>query len=150
MADPLSLVASLVAVATAGLEVFKKIRRLTNAIGNSNEEIRSIGEQVSYSTQAIESMNEFLEDAKGLISIRVSQDALQLVEKVRSIFIEITRMLRFKSYKYGSNLLLAVQWVFTRDKVKPLCAKMESYKLTLNIMVSTMKLAKCKKAIDDG
>ena len=149
MADPLSLLASLLAVATAGIEVSKTLCKLADIIGNSNEEIRSISEEVSAFSRIIGDLHEFLEDAKDLISSNASQNARHILIMCEGIFAKIKRMLQFSKRKYGNNFWQGMQWSFRRDKVKPLCAKLESYKSTLVIMLSVMKLAKCKKMMSN-
>ena len=149
MADPLSLLASLLAVASAGIAVSKKIYKLADAIDSSGDEISSIGEQVSDTARVIRDLNDFLEDARDLISAKALLDASQLLQRFKDIFTKIGKMLHSAKREDANNIWNGIRWTFTREKVKPMCAKLESYKLTLIIMLSTMKLAKCKSEIDN-
>ena len=149
MADPLSLGASLLAVASAGIAVSKILFKLADTIGSSNEEIRSIGKEISAFARVVEDLHEFLKEAKDLISQRAIDNALEIMSICGDTFALIKRMLEYSAGKYASNFWHGVQWSFRREKVKPLCARLESYKTTLTMMITLIKLAKCRKTIDD-
>ena len=149
MADPLSLGASLLAVASAGVAVSKTLFKLADTIGTSNDEVRSIGKEVSAFARVVEDLYEFLEDAKELISQQAIANALDIMDTCSETFAKIKRKLKFGAGKHANSFWQGVQWSFRREKVKPLCAKLESYKSTLILMLSVVKLAKCKKLLEN-
>ena len=146
MADPLSLGASLLAVASAGVAVSKTLFKLADTIGNSNEEVRSIGKEVSAFARVVEDLYEFLDDAKELISQQAIENAFDIMDTCGDTFATIKRKLKFRAGKRANNFWQGVQWSFRREKVKPLCARLESY---LIMMISVIKLAKCKKLMEN-
>ena len=150
MSDPLSLMASLIAVAAAGIQVSQTLYKLADAVGNANEEILSISKEVSAFSRVLEDLHEFLDDAKDLISNKALANANRILNDCKEVFAKIEKMLGTCENRTRFNLWQGLQWSFRREKVRPMCAKLESFKLTLTIMLSTMKLAKCKKGIRDG
>ena len=149
MADPLSLGASLLAVASAAAAISKTLFKLADTLGNSNYEIRSIGKEVSAFARVVEDLYEFLEDAKELISQQAIANALDIMATCDATFAIIKRKLKFRAGKRANNFWQGVQWSFRREKVKPLCARLESYKSTLIMMISVIKLARCTKLMDN-
>jgi hypothetical protein len=142
--------ASLIAVATAGIKVSQTLFKLADAVGNANEEILSISKEVSAFSRVLEDLHEFLDDAKDLISNKALANANRILNDCKEIFAKIEKMLCACENRTRFNLWQGLQWSFRREKVRPMCGQLESFKLTLTIMLSTMKLAKCKKGIRDG
>lgn len=150
MADPLSLMASLIAVATAGYQVADTLYKLADAIGNANEEILSIGKEIRAFSRVLDDLRDFLDDAKELISKNALENANVMVADCKYVFAKIERMLGFCNAGPRMNFWHALQWSFRREKVKPMCARLESFKSTLALLLMTLKLAKCKKDIVEG
>jgi hypothetical protein len=149
MADPLSLMASLIAVATAGIQVSRTLYNFAGVIGGASEEIMSIGKEISAFSGVLRDLHDFLDDAKDLISKRALANANRILEDCKEVFAKIQRMLDSCNAGPRMNFWQSLQWSFRRDRVKPMCAKLESFKLTLAILLSTMRLARCKQEIGD-
>jgi hypothetical protein len=147
MADPHSLMASLAAVATAGVQVSRTLFSIANAIGGASEEILSIGREISAFCGVLRDLHEFLDDAKDLISKRALLNANHILRDCKNVFTKIQRMLDSCNAGPRMSFWQSLQWSFRREKVKPMCAKLESFKLTLAILLSTMRLARCKQEI---
>jgi Fungal N-terminal domain of STAND proteins len=147
MADPLSLMTSLIAVATAGVQVSRALYSIANVNGGSSEEIQSIGREISAFSGVLRDLHEFLDDAKGLISKRALLNADRILRNCKNVFANIQRMLESCSAGPRMNFWHSLQWSFRREKVKPMYAKLESFKLTLVILLSTLRLARCKQEI---
>jgi hypothetical protein len=147
MADPLSLMASLIAVATAGVQVSRTLFSIANVIGGASEEILSIGREISAFSGVLRDLHEFLDGTKDLISMRAILNANHILRDCKNVFAKIQRMLDSCSAGPRTNFGQNLQWSFRREKVKPMCAKLESFKLTLAILLSIMRLARCKQEI---
>lgn len=147
MADPLSLMTSLIAVATAGVQVSRTLYSISNVNGGASEEILSIGREISAFSGVLRDLHEFLDDAKDLISKRALLNANHILRDCKNIFANIQRMLDSCNAGPRVNFWHSLQWSFRREKVKPMYAKLESFKLTLAILLSTLRLARCKQEI---
>jgi hypothetical protein len=149
MADPLSLMASLIAVATAGIQVSRTLYNFAGVVGGASEEIMSISKEISAFTGVLRDLHDVLDDAKDLISRRALVNANHILNDCKDVFAKIQRMLDSCNAGGQANFWQSLQWTFCRDKVKPMGAKLESFKLTLAILLSTMRLARCKQEIGD-
>jgi Fungal N-terminal domain of STAND proteins len=147
MADPLSLMASLIAIATAGVQVSRTLFSIANVIGGASEEILSVGREISAFSGVLRDLHEFLDDAKDLISKRALLNANHILRDCKNVFAKIQRMLDCCNAGPRTNFGQNLQWSFRREKVKQMCAKLESFKLTLAILLSIMRLARCKQEI---
>jgi hypothetical protein len=147
MADPLSLMTSLTAVATAGVQVSRTLYSIANVNGGASEEILSIGREVSAFSGVLRDLHEFLDDAKDLISKRGLLNANHILRDGKTVFANIQRMLDSCSAGPRMNFWQSLQWRFRREKTKPMHAKLESFKLTLAILLSTLRLARCKQEV---
>jgi Fungal N-terminal domain of STAND proteins len=150
MADPLSLMASLIAVAAAGVQVSRTLYNFAGVVGGASEEIVSISKEISAVSGILRDLHDFFDDdAKDLISTRALFNANRILEDCKEVFAQIQRMLDCCNAAGRVNFWQSLQWSFRRDNVKPMCAKLESFKLTLTILLSTMRLARCKQDIGD-
>jgi hypothetical protein len=147
MADPFSLMTSLTAVATAGVQVSRTLYSIANVNGGPSEEIQSIGREISAFSGVLRDLHEFLDGTKDLISMRAILNANHILRDCKNVFAKIQRMLDSCNAGPRTNFGQNLQWSFRREKVKPMYAKLESFKLTLVILLSTLRLARCKQWI---
>jgi hypothetical protein len=149
MADPVSLMASLIAVATAGIQASRTLYNFASVTGGASEEIMSIGNEISAFSGVLRDLHDFLDDAKDLVSKKALINANQILNDCKEVFAKIQQVLDSSNAGPRMNFRQGLQWSFRREKVKPMCAKLESFKLTLAILLSTMRLARCKQEIGD-
>jgi Fungal N-terminal domain of STAND proteins len=148
MTDPPSLMASLIAVAAAGARISRTLYSFANVIGGTSEEIMPIGKEISAFSSMLRDLHDFVDDAKDLISKRALINANRILKDCKEVFTSIQQMLDSCNAGPRTNFWQNLQWTFRREKVKPMCAKLESFKLTLATLLSTMKLARCKQEGD--
>ena len=106
-----------------------------------------MGREISAFSGVLRDLHEFLDDAKDLISKRALLNANHILRDCKNVFANIQRMLESCQVGTRMNFWHSLQWSFRREKVKPMYARLESFKLILAVLLSTLRLARCKQEI---
>jgi Fungal N-terminal domain of STAND proteins len=93
MADPLSLIASVVAIATAAVHVSQTLYKLADTLGGTNSEVGSIALEIETFSSVLEGLRDVLEDAEDLITPKALKNANTILSICKEIFQTIQRML---------------------------------------------------------
>ena len=147
MADPLSMVASVVVIATAALQVSQTLYKLADALGSTNLEIESIALEVETFSSVLEDLRDVLDDVEDLITPKALRDANSILSKCQGIFEMIRQWLAPYKDLPRPDFWHNIQWTFRREKVKPLRCRLETLKTTLSVWLGTIKLARYRNKL---
>ena len=145
MADPLSIFASVLALASAAVQSSKAIFELVDDIREGPEEIRSISRDAHSFYSVVFSLNAALGDARIRETISGDDAMLQMISNLTSplsnceavlarLMIKMQKQLKLGSDGRGDRMrLTSVKWgLFTKSEVRGLQQRLEAAKSTLN------------------
>ncbi len=141
MADPLSVVASIVAISSAAVQISKTLYKVADALVGTNSEIESIASEVETFSDVLEDLREILDEAEDIITPKALKHANTLLSKCKGVFETIQQMLA--PYKDIDRISFwhSIQWNFKRERVKPMRCRLEALKSTLLVWLGTVRLA---------
>jgi hypothetical protein len=119
-----------------------------DTVQSSRREINLVGQEITLFCAVLRYVRAALDETK---PARFSTTALltikEIVERCREIFVEVKTVLtKLTSVKAGSgepssSLVAKVKWTFQRSRVQVLRQSIESFKTTLQLMLSTLDLS---------
>ncbi|KAF2431573.1 hypothetical protein EJ08DRAFT_181043 [Tothia fuscella] len=147
MADPLSICASVVSLAGAGLKLSTTLYTYSATAFKADKELKDIAENVSVTSSVLDQLGRILEEDK---KARLCSDsALKTTEGVASrcktVFQELDTALQKSLRKSKDGKLSTVQkmkWPFLEPKVRLAQMNLESIKSTLLLMLNVVSYAR--------
>ena len=147
MADPLSITASILSVAGAGIKLTTALYTLVDSVRNANVEIELITNEITIFSCTLDEVHGYLEGSQSLYSDNLMSNLKKLLETCTRLYSDMEKTLKVgrsgRSYQLTRNLM----WALRREKIRPMRLNLESLKTTLMVMLQTMKLAKYKGKI---
>jgi Fungal N-terminal domain of STAND proteins len=145
MADPLSVIASVVAITTAAVQVSQTLYKLADTIGGTNSEVESIAFEVETFSSVLDDLRDLLDDSEDLITPKALKNANSILSRCKGIFDTIQQMLA--PYKHADRISFwhGVQWTFKRERVKPMRCRLEALKTSLLVWLGTVRLARHRR-----
>ncbi|KAI4262668.1 MAG: hypothetical protein L6R42_002160 [Xanthoria sp. 1 TBL-2021] len=149
MADPLSIAASVLTVAGAGIKLTTALYTLVDAMRNANVEIELMTSEITVFSCTLDEVHDHMTTSRSLYSTNLMTNLKKLLETCTKVYAEIERILKLgkagKSYRLTNHLM----WALRREKLRPMRLNLESLKTTLMVMLQTMKIVKYKAKIQD-
>ena len=149
MADPLSIAASVLTVAGAGIKLTTALYTLVDAMRNANVEIELMTSDITVFSCTLDEVHDHMTTSRSLYSTNLMTNLKKLLETCTRVYSEIERILRLgkagRSYRLTNHLM----WALRREKLRPMRLNLESLKTTLMVMLQTMKIVKYKAKIRD-
>ncbi|KAL8907068.1 MAG: hypothetical protein Q9171_006015 [Xanthocarpia ochracea] len=149
MADPLSIAASVLTVAGAGIKLTTALYTLVDAMRNANMEIELMTSEITVFSCTLDEVHDHMTTSRSLYSTNLMTNLKKLLETCTRVYSEIERILKLgkagKSYRLTNHLM----WALRREKLRPMRLNLESLKTTLMVMLQTMKIVKYKAKIQD-
>ncbi|KAL8833627.1 MAG: hypothetical protein Q9176_007895 [Flavoplaca citrina] len=149
MADPLSIAASVLTVAGAGIKLTTALYTLVDAMRNANVEIDLMTSEITVFSCTLDEVHDHMTTSRSLYTTKLMTNLKKLLETCMRVYSEIERILRLgkagKSYRLTNHLM----WALRREKLRPMRFNLESLKTTLMVMLQTMKIVKYKAKIQD-
>lgn len=144
----LGLIASIVGIAGAGAKLSITIFDFASTMGNAGRELQDISTEISLLCSVLKQLEVVLAHAHFRSSPAARDTSEKILTKCNVVFDELGSIIGklrsgksdegdFTSFDFADK----VRWTFQRPKVQLLRSTLESCKLTLGLMLSTMQLA---------
>jgi hypothetical protein len=146
----LGLIASIVGVASAGARLSIAIFDIASAIGAAGKELQDLSTEISLLCFVFKQLEALLSHAHFRYSNAAVDTTRKILDRCKEVFNELDDVVKDlyprKNDELGRipspDFVTRVKWLgFRNSKVKLIKSTLESYKLTLGIMLSTMQLA---------
>jgi hypothetical protein len=146
--DPLSLTASIIGVASAGLRLSTSLYRYTETVINADKNIRGIARDLSTTSSMIRELGTLLEQDRGQLrcenALATANEALQGCDEV---FKEIQKVLddNMNLEEKGATAmskLKKLKWPLVEPRIHVLQQRLERLKNTLVLVLSVVNYAK--------
>lgn len=132
--DPLSLLAGIAGVATAGIQVSKAIYDLVLTIRGTPKEISDIARGVSDLSMVLGALRRALKGSK-LYRRKLLRRVRSAIRRIDQIHVQIRDMIS------EVNRFASLKWLFRRSKTTHLLYQIESLKNGINMILHIMTLA---------
>ncbi|KAI8628741.1 hypothetical protein F5Y19DRAFT_112493 [Xylariaceae sp. FL1651] len=133
--DPLSIIASIAGVSTAGVSLSRAIYDVISTVRNAPKEITDIARGLSDLSFILRELRRVLKDGKDIYRRKLIRRVGSAVRRVGRVQDEIGRLLD------GSGGLAKLKWIFRKSKTMALLYTIESHKTGINMILHTMMLA---------
>lgn len=147
MADPLSITASIVSVASAGIKLTAALYTLVDSIRTANSEIELLTIEITVFSCTLDEVQACIERSSTLYSDNLISSLKKLLEACTRLYSDIEKILKTSSGGGSYLSLRNLMWALRREKIRPIRLSLESLKTTLMVMLQTMKLVKVKRKI---
>lgn len=143
----IGLVASIIGIVGAGAKLSIIIFDFASTIGTAGRELQSLGTEISLLCSVLKPLQSLLDHAHFHSSQGAKYDLRRIVDDCRKVFVEIDDIFSGLQSARGSYLFPSVdfvgkvKWTFKKSKVLMLRSTLDSCKLTLALMLSTMQSA---------
>ncbi|KAL9121585.1 MAG: hypothetical protein Q9187_001855 [Circinaria calcarea] len=144
----LGAIASIIGIIGAGAKLSIVLFDFGNSIGSAGSQVRSIGTEISLFCAVLKQLERTLAKAKDRrYSISAIETTQEILEQCQVVFNELQAIFDslIKSKPSSSettiDILGRLRWVLKRDKVQMHRTTLESCKITLHIMLTTLEFA---------
>lgn len=144
----LGAVASLIGIIGAGAKLSLLLFDFGSSIGSAGSQVRSIGTEISLFCAVLKQLERTLAKAKDRrYSISAIETTHEILEQCQVVFNELQTIFdslkksKLSSGETSMDLLGRLKWVMKRDQVRMHRATLESCKITLHIMLTTLEFA---------
>jgi hypothetical protein len=148
MAETIGAIASIIGIAGAGAKLSIILFDFASTVGSAGLEVRQIGTEIALFCSVLRQLQSTLTKAKGFrYSISAIETTQQILDQCQDIFKQIEDIVNglrkpgTNSNEPSVDLVAKVKWVFKRSKVVMLRTTLESCKITLHIMLTTLDFA---------
>jgi len=148
MAEALGAIASIVGIVGAGAKLSIALFDFAGNIGSAGAEVRAIGTEITLFCSVLQQLERTLAKAKDRrYSISAIETTQKILDQCQFIFEEINGVVgRLQKQKSGEGEVSVdfkgrMRWVFKRAKVQQYRATLESCKITLHLMLTTLEFA---------
>lgn len=148
MAEPLSVLASMIAVSEASMKIAKSLYSFATALRSSADDIERLAFELDTFSGVLDDLHAWLKDNQQVISQSGLDTANKILRRCKKTFNDIKKMIgtgadeHFDPPRFWNR----IRFVFQYQRIEPLRASLESCKLTLLLQLSTFRLAGYKKA----
>jgi len=148
MAEALGAIASIVGIVGAGAKLSIALFDFAGNIGSAGAEVRAIGTEITLFCSVLQQLERTLAKAQDRrYSISAIETTQKILDQCQFIFEEINGVVgRLQKQKSGEGEVSVdfkgrMRWVFKRAKVQQYRATLESCKITLHLMLTTLEFA---------
>jgi hypothetical protein len=149
MAETIGLISGIAGIAAAGAKVSLSLYQFASTVESARTDIISVGQEISLLCAVLTQISTAIDNQR---LVRFTPDAChttyEIVERCRSIFEEISEIidgLRGKQVLENAEdgegrmrWIQRVKWVFKRTRVQMLRKSLDSMKITLHLMLTTL------------
>ena len=133
--DPLSLLASIAGVATAGIQISKTIYDLVSTLRGTPKEVSDIARGVSDLSMVLRELRRALKEGRELYRRKLLHRVSSAIRRIGQIHAQIREMI------VGVEGFASLKWLFRRAKTTHLLYQIESHKTGINMILHIMTLA---------
>jgi Fungal N-terminal domain of STAND proteins len=143
MADPVSIITTVSGVVAAGVKLSCALYNICDNIASSQDQIEDLASDLSDFTSVLNELGKIFEQPKRVYSDALTGSLADILDKCKRQFQQIRQMIgKTESETTSTNRFkVKVAWVFRETKVRALTARLDSTKLTLLVMLQTLKIA---------
>jgi hypothetical protein len=147
--EAIGAIASIIGVAGAGAKLSIVLFEFASTVGSAGHEVRQIGIEISLFCSVLKQLQSTLTKAKAYrYSISAIETTQEILDRCQDVFEEIDTIVNGLRKRGGDrspeatrDLVARVKWTFKRSQVQLLRTTLESCKVTLHIMLSTLEFA---------
>ena len=133
--DPLSLLASIAGVVTAGIQVSKSIYDLVSTTRSTPKEVSDVARGVSDLSIILRELRRALDEGRALYRRKLLRRFSSAIRRIGRIHEQIREMI------VGVEGFASLKWLFRRAKTTHLLYQIESHKTGINMILHIMTLA---------
>jgi hypothetical protein len=144
----ISAIASIISVAGAGAKLSLLLYEFASTVASARTEVISVGRDISLSCAVLKQVASVFGNQKAArFSTTALGTALDIVERCQGIFQEIDCIVRglmndgADGTKSSNSFIAKVKWAFKRSRVQLLQGTLDSMKITLQLMLTTLDLS---------
>lgn len=148
MAEALGAIASIVGIVGFGAKLSIALFDFAGNIGSAGAEVRAIGTEITLFCSVLQQLERTLAKAKDRrYSVSAIETTQKILDQCQFIFEEINEIVsRLQKQKPSSGEVSVdfksrMRWMFKRSKVQQYRATLESCKITLHLMLTTLEFA---------
>ena len=141
-------IASIIGIVRAGAKLSLLLLDFASSIGSAGAEVRSIGTEISLFCCVLKQLERTLTQAKNrrysISAVETTQEILdhcRVIFKDLQIIFEEIQENKAHSSETSIDFLGRIKWTLKRSKVQMHRATLESCKITLHIMLTTLEFA---------
>ena len=151
MAELVGLIASITGIAGVGAKLSVQLFDLTSQVGSARQDVAAVGQDISVFAAVLGHIATTLETPS---VVRFSEDAVRtaswITSRAEAIFMELEEVINGIVPAAGTtqenkptsmSVSKRVKWVFKRQRVVQFRASLESMKLTLQLMLTTVEIS---------
>lgn len=133
--DPLSLLASIAGVTTAGIQLSKAIYDLVGNFRGAPSEVSDIARSISDLSRIFNELRRALRDGSDMCRKSLLRRVKSTIRRVYSIQNDIWDLID------GVDGLARLKWIFRRSKVRDLLWRIESHKTGISMMLQIITIS---------
>jgi hypothetical protein len=143
MADPLSMVAGIVGISAAGVQLANTVYRMCDKFAHAPHEMRLIAAGMIHLSTILEDLNGVLEDGqrKSVYKPRLLTDTQGVLQRFKKVQTDVEKLIKKHEGFRGR-----VGWVFNSSKVTGMLVEVECLKSGMNLILWTVHFAIEKKS----
>ncbi|PNP78181.1 hypothetical protein FNYG_08498 [Fusarium nygamai] len=136
--DPLSIIASIAGIASAGAQLSNTLFKLYNTVKNAPKEIQSVAIEMSGLTSTLEHLHDIIKSGQSYARPQFCEAVRHVVKNIQMTQQEIDKMVADES------MLRRVKWL----KAARLLSDIEKHKVTLTLQIAILSAAVLVKSTD--
>ncbi|KAF2676161.1 hypothetical protein K458DRAFT_397182 [Lentithecium fluviatile CBS 122367] len=142
MAEPLSVLASVAGIATAGVAISKMIYEIAHTVKHAPREVSEMAGELSLLSSVLRYLRSALAECIDVCKSRLIKDIRRTVSKIHNLHEEIKELT-----KNSASSFYRVGLLFKSPRTKNLLAQIEGFKGSVSVMLTTVQLAAAKKQL---
>ena len=142
MAEPFSIATGVVGIVAAGVQLSSALYSVCEKIGNAQNSIENVASDLSFFVIVVDELGKIFASPEKLYSQELENGVRKVIERCRTLFKEINRMIGKTKSIENRKLKAKVAWVFRESKVNETRANLESLKSTLGLILHALRLMK--------
>ena len=142
--DPLSVAASVAGIATMGVQLSQSIYALITTFYETEREMSNIANDLSLLAMVLSELEGVLRQNSRVYRRRMVKVVYEILENCKGIFQGISEYIPVvpPDVRLTKRFQKRIRFFFQRHRVKPLQARLESLKSTLNVMLQVVHYAR--------
>jgi len=147
--EAIGAIASIIGIAGAGAKLSIVLFEFASAVGSAGQEVRQIAIEISLFCSVLKQLQSTLAKAKAFrYSLSAIETTQEILDRCQEVFNEIEGIVNSlrkgggeRSPEATQDWVVRIKWTFKRSQVQLLRSTLESCKVTLHIMLSTLDFA---------
>ena len=146
--DPLSVAASVAGVAVMGAQLSQTIYNLISSFCEAEQEMSNIANCCSHLAMVLNELEGVLRRDSRVYQKRMLRVVMDILNSCQDVFQSVSKYVSVSPQHSTSSKQVRrrVCWCFQQHRVRPLQAGLESMKLTLNVLLHVVHLARVTEA----